>query len=141
MSEKTTDIQKQILKTYHKINGIVGSITIIKEGIVELVLHKDGKTARDIPMTAFGEAATELANNFKIKDRIKIRFQISGSLYNGKLYPKIIVKTVGIWKKNEIKLAKEAAIAKKAEEHQYTNHSLVNEITPQLDFDNKEPQN
>ena len=60
---------------------------------------------------------------------------ISGTEYNGKLYPRIIVKTIAVWKKNEVKLAREAQQAAKVEDNKYTNHgqALLNltEMAPE----------
>lgn len=121
MPDKIIDIQKQILKSYHKINGTVGELRVINPALVELILHKDGKVPRNIPMIASGQMATDLLTNFKVKDRIKIRFMVSGSEYNGRWYAKLTIKTIAVWKKNEVKLAREAAQLKKVEENKYVN--------------------
>lgn len=110
------DIKDFVLKTMHKVNGIVFEISDINPNMINLVISKK---KRNICFVAYGDMAKKIKENFPLKSRIKIRFYATSKKWKDKWYTTLAIYEVFEWKKNEKKLAIQQAQLKFEEEVEY----------------------
>jgi len=105
-----------VLRSMNKCNGILFELTDVNSNMLNVVISKKN---RHICFVAYGAMADKIRSNYKIKDRIKIRFYATSKKYNDKWYTSLVVYDVFEWKKNEKKLAKMQNEIKFQEEVEY----------------------
>ena len=113
------DIRALILKTMHKINGIVYEITDVNSNMLSIVIAK--KKNRYVRFIAYGDIADKIKENFKLRDRIKIRFFAISKKYNERWYTDLVIFDVFVWKKHEKKIAMQESLFKAEEESKYAH--------------------
>lgn len=134
MSELKKDPKVFALKTMHKLNGIVFEISDVNANMINLVISK--KKNRYVRFIAFGDMAKKVKEQFKIKDRIKIRFYATSKKYGERWYTDLVVYEVSVWKKNEKKLAIQASLFKAEEEAKYLKPQKFDWQKEMEDFNN-----
>lgn len=105
-----------VLRSMHKLNGIVLEIRDINSNMISLVIKK---TKRNVAFIAFGEMAQKIKDSFPIKSRIKVRFYAVSKKFKERWYTDLVIYEVFEWKKNEKKIAQEQAQIKFIEEIEY----------------------
>lgn len=121
------DIKDFVLKTMHKVNGIVFEISDINPNMINLVISKK---KRNICFVAYGDMAKKIKENFPLKSRIKIRFYATSKKWKDKWYTTLVIYEVFEWKKHEKKLALQASLFKAEEEAKYNR-------PPKFDWQNE----
>ena len=102
-------LSKYQIKHLHKTNGIIFEMQEAFDGALGITIFKSGDNKRYMYLIAFEPTRKHIEENFKLKDRIKIRFFIKAHKYKEKWQNVLVIMGCEEWKKQTRELKEQQA--------------------------------